>query len=168
MCAWGWCVRWHPNINSEDRFQKLLIQAAVQEPIKVANLAVKALHDRLNEEGLEVVNNAGDGPWKLTGDEFLNNSVSLSIIQKAVQQSVDNINGPTILASNVNLEELFERVWKFVPRPTPASKVKLMNLVKEYTNPNSVVLSTAAAKIISDQVNSLIKELLKEKKLKPA
>jgi hypothetical protein len=49
--AWWNFFHWHPNIDSKDRFQEMLIQGAEQQPDNVANLAVKALHDWLNEHG---------------------------------------------------------------------------------------------------------------------
>ena len=143
------------------------MEAATQEPDKVANFVVLALHDRLNRDGTEVTNGAGDGTWELTGDEYLNPK-SLEIMRKAVQQSVDNIGDPSILAGKLDFEPYFERVWRSVPRPTATSKTLLTSLVREYTNPASVVLSTAAAEIIRERVNSLISVLLAKGKLKKA
>jgi len=167
VCAFGWCFMWHPNIDTTNAFRKLLVKAAEQEPDKVANFVVKALHDRLNHDGVEVTNDAGDGTWKLTGDGYLNPR-SLEVMRKAVRQSVANINDPSILASNLNFGPYFDRVWRYVPKPTPAARTQLIALIQEYTNPASVVLSSAAAEIIKEQVDSLIKVLLQEHKLKPA
>jgi hypothetical protein len=167
VCMWGWCLKWHPNIDTTDTFRKLLVAAAEQQPEKVANFAVKALHDRLNRDGVEVSNDAGDGTWKLTGDGYLNPK-SLQVMQKAVQQSIANINDPAILASNLNVGPFFDKVWRYVPKPTAAARTALAGLVREYTNPASTVLSTAAAEIIKQQVDALIKVLIKERKLQPA
>src|SRR5947208_15501703 len=60
-CARGWCLRWHPNIDRVSRFTTLLTKAAEQEPDRIADLSVKALHDYLNKNHIEVFNNAGDG-----------------------------------------------------------------------------------------------------------
>jgi hypothetical protein len=165
VCKWGWCLKWHPNINSLDRFETLLLTAAEQEPEKVGNVAVRALHDRLNKTGIEVVNAAGDPAWKLTGDEFLSDK-TLAIMRKAVQQSVDNVNDPSIQSSNLDFGQYYDRVWRYVPQLTPASKQQVTNLVHEYTNPRSTVLSDAAAELIKDQVEMLIRTLLREGKLK--
>jgi hypothetical protein len=163
VCAAGWCLKWHPNIDSANMFRKLLVEAATQQPEKVANFAVKALHDRLNEDGIEVFNNAGDIPWTLTGDDFLN-PTSLAIIRKAVQQSVDNINDPSIYADNLDFDTYFSKVWKYVPQLTEASQKKMASLTQEYTKPDSMVLSTAAAKIITEQVDQLIDVLVNDEK----
>jgi hypothetical protein len=166
-CAWGWCFRWHPNIDSVDRFATLLTKAAEQEPERVADFAVKALHDRLNQDGVEVFNEAGDGTWTLTGDGTQDEK-NLVIMQKAVQQSVDNINDPSLYADNVDLTPYFIRVWRHVPQLTEASRQKVIQLTQEYTSPSSNTLATAAAAIISREVNSLINVLLQEGKLQRA
>jgi hypothetical protein len=166
FCALGWCLKKRPNITSAWMFKNLLLEAANAEPDKVANFAVKALHDELNEKGVEVTNAAGDGTWKLTGDGYLN-AKSLAVMRKAVQQSVDNINDPSILQSNVNFGPYFDRVWRYVPQPTASERTRLKNLVQEYTNPQSRVLSDAAAAVIRQQVDSMIDVLIKEGHLKP-
>jgi len=89
-------------------------------------------------------------------------------MRKAVQQSVDNINDPSILQSNLNVGPFLERVWRYVPRLTTTTGPILKHLVLEYTDPTSEVLSTAAAKIIRDKLDSMIKVLLDEKKLQRA
>jgi hypothetical protein len=167
VCAWGLCLKWHPNINSASRFQSLLIAAAEQQTDKVANFAVKALHDKLNQDGLEVTNDAGDGTWTLTGDGYLNPK-TLGIMKKAVQASVDNVLDRKVPAGIRDFQPYFDKVWKYVPKMTPASQTKFAGLVHEYTNPTSTVLSTAAAEIIRKQVDSLISVLLSQGKLKPA
>jgi N-acetylmuramoyl-L-alanine amidase len=167
VCAFGWCLKWHPNINSKSRFKSLLTAAAAAEPVKVANFAVKALHDKLNKDGIEVINGAGDGPWTLNGDGYLNQT-TLAIMRKAVKQSVDNINDPSILASNLNFGTYFDRVWRYVPRLTTTSAPQLESMVREYTDPKSTVLSTAAAEVIRGQVDTMIQVLLSQGKLQRA
>ncbi len=157
---WG-----HPNIDSAGRFASLLQSIAEQKPDQIGNLAVKALHDKLNKEGIEVVNDAGDGPWKLYGDGMLDND-SLKIIQKAVQQSVDNINDPSINGSNLNFQVYFDKVWKYVPKLTPASEQKVKLLAKEYTSPTSGLLTQAAADLIYEKCDILIEKLTAAKKLR--
>jgi hypothetical protein len=166
FCAFGWCLKKRPNISSVWMFKNLLLEAAAAEPVKVANFAVKALHDELNEKGVDVTNAAGDGQWKLTGDGYLN-AKSLAVMKKAVQQSVDNINDPAIQQSNLSFGPFFDRVWRFVPQPTASERTRLKNLVQEYTNPRSRVLSDAAAAVIRNQVDSMIDVLIKEGHLQP-
>ena len=178
-------ARWHgiplpfyPDINDADRFGIVLKEAAKQEPDRVANLIVKALHDRLNREGVEVTNQAGDGTWILPGDGSLtvgegrltqaDLAKNMNIIRKAVQQSVDDINSPTIRADNLNFRPFMDGVWRHVPELTPTSQPQIVALMREYTDPTSVVLLKAAAEIISDQLDSFIGVMVSEHKLQPA
>ncbi len=159
-------IIWRPNIDSIGMFTRVLTAAAEQEPEKIGNLAVKALHDHLDEFGIEVINGAGDGPWRLTGDDFMDDR-TLAIMRRAIQQSVDNILDPAIHKTD-DFKPFLERVWRHVPQLPPASHKKLQELVLEYTNPKSVTLSDAAASILTKGVDSLIKVLLEAKKLKVA
>ncbi|NGO49460.1 hypothetical protein [Streptomyces ureilyticus] len=165
LCSNGFCFPWRPNINSVSRFKSLLVEAATQEPVKIGNFVVKALHDRLNREGVEVTNDADGGTWTLTGDEHLTPQ-TLTIMRRAVQQSVDNINDPSILASNLDLAPLFARVWVHVPRPTASAQARLATLLREYTDPNSTMLSTEAAHILTEQLAAMIAVLIREGKLR--
>jgi hypothetical protein len=148
----------HPDIDRATRFASVLKAVAEQEPDQIGNLAVKALHDRLNKDGIAVTNNAGSGTWTLHGDQRLEQT-SLEIIRKAVQQSIDNVNDPSVRATNLNLDTYFEKVWQFVPQLTSSSLVTVEQLTVEYTNPRSQSLIDAAAQIITDQVGLLIEKL---------
>jgi hypothetical protein len=167
ICAYGWCFMWHPNVDTAHMFTELLTHAAEEQPDKVANFAVKAFHDHLNRNGIEVVNDNGDPPWLLKGDVHLD-STTLAIARRAVQQSVDNVNDPSILASNLNFDPFFAKVWKYVPKPTDRSKQTIASLMNAYTTPDSGVLVDAAATVIHDEVDGLIQTLLDEGKLKAA
>ena len=155
----------HPDINSASRFAEVLKAVAEQEPDQIGNLAVKALHDRLNKDGIAVTNNAGSGTWNLYGDGMMD-AKSLEIIKQAVQQSVDNINDKSILASNLNFDHYFEKVWRYIPKCTSASFVTLERLTKEYIDPKSQVLIDASAEIITEQVDLLVAKLLEAKALR--
>lgn len=158
---------WNPNIDTVNAFRTLLIGIAEQKPDEIGNLAVKALHDILNKQGIEVFNEAGDGTWKLTGDGTLDTK-NLGIIKKAVQQSVDNVNDPSIRASNLNFGSYFAKVWKHIPQLTEESKKKVRYLSDMFTSPDSDMLVDASAEIITKKVNLFIRKLLDAKKLKPA
>src|SRR5262249_55035417 len=69
--AWWNVVNWHPDIKNAERFAAVLKGAAEKEPQKIGNMAIKAIHDVLNRDGIDVVNSAGSPPWKLTGDGHL-------------------------------------------------------------------------------------------------
>ena len=135
VCAWGWCFKWRPNIDGASMFARLLKAAAEHQPDRIANLAVKALHDHLNKEGIQVTNDAGDGTWILKGDEHLNDA-NLTVVRKAVQQSIDNINDPSIRAGNLNFGPFFTRVWKHVPKPTASSLQTVSTLAARFHDPD--------------------------------
>ncbi len=164
-------VRWLPflgdtgSIDTESRFAKVLKGIANKAQAKMANMVVKTLHDRLNKEGIEVTNNAGDGAWILFGDGFMNklrDGKNLSIIRKAVQQSIANINDPGLLVSNLDFQMYYDRVWKYTPILTSASQAKVIKYIGEYSSPNSTTLEDAAADLIKRKVDLLIKEILKD------
>jgi hypothetical protein len=156
----------HPNITSAERFAKVLQGVAEKAPEQIGNLAVKAIHDRLNRDGMDVSNGAGDS-WRLTGDGTLNRR-NLDIIQKAVGQSIANINDPGILADNLDFGLYFDKVWKFAPRLNAAGLKSLDAVAREYTTPGSAALISSAAQIIRDQVDVLIQKLEDANALRPA
>lgn len=166
VCVWGLCLKWHPNINSADRFASLLKAAATQQPEKISNLVVKALHDDLNKRGYMVTNAAGKS-WHLKGDGHMT-AETKAIMQTAVRQSADNITDPAIRGSGTNFANYFANVWKYTPQPTADSVKDIVRLVNEYTITESDRLVNAAAEILKSNVNTLIKELLDQKKLKKA
>ncbi|RYC05226.1 hypothetical protein [Nocardioides zhouii] len=166
VCVWGLCLKWHPDINSADRFASLLKAAATQQPDKISNLVVKALHDDLNERGYMVSNAAGRS-WHLKGDGHLT-AETKAIMQVAVGESAATITDPAIRVSGIDVAALHAKVWRHTPQPTPASVKDIVRLAHEYTNTDSDRLVNAAAEILSGNVNSLIKELLDQKKLKKA
>jgi hypothetical protein len=153
-------IKW--NVDTPNAFRKLLVQIAEQEPDEVANLALKAVHDHLNEHGIQVVNGAGDPQWKLMGDGHLDGT-TLAIMKKAVDQSIANINDPAIQVSGLDTGPLLERVWRFTPRLTSASHTEVRRLVEEFTNPRSAMLVDGAAEIIRKQVDYMVDVLVNER-----
>jgi hypothetical protein len=162
----------HPDIDSASRFGKLLIEMAEQAKDRIGNLLLKALHDRLNEDGVEVTNRAGDGTWYLPGDGYLmagkgrldaaDLTKNFNVIRKAVQQSIDDINSPSIRASNLDFSKYMDGVWRYVPQPTAAGQQQISALIKEYSDPHSQTLVKAAAEILRQQLDSLIHILVDE------
>ena len=154
-----------PDIDSAFMFAQVLIRAATQEPDRIANVAVKALHDVLNEDGIQVNNDAGDGPWTLKGDEHLDPK-TLKVMMKAVQQSVDNVNAAA-KQTTIDMARCFSLVWRYVPRLTDTSLTKVKALAKEFSDPKSKTLVKAAARIITREVDTLIDALLASGRLRP-
>lgn len=158
---------WNPNIDSPGRFAQVLIGIANAESDKVANLAVKAIHDKLNKEGIEVTNGVVVKPWQLTGDGHLTEE-TLKMMQATVKQSVANILDPAARQPGFDPKPFLARVWNHVPQLTEKSLAYLRQQIPNFINPNSVWLSGAAAQILNGEVEMLIDELLKRKILKPA
>lgn len=154
----------NPDIKDAKRFALVLKGAAEKEPAKIANMAVKAVHDVLNREGIEVVNGAGAASWPLTGDGHLTDRTT-EYMKQAVAQSAANITDPSILGSNIAFGNYFAKVWKYVPQLPPASQAKVKTLVTSYVHPSSAGLIEAAAELIIKEVDFLIEELIKEKAL---
>jgi hypothetical protein len=167
LCAWGFCIPWRPNINSASRFTTVLQQAAEAEPVKIGNLALKALHDHLNATGVLVGNDAGDPQWTVYGDGHMD-AKTLPIMRRAVQQSVDNMLDPAILAPRLDMVPLIERVFRHLPKVTPAGLAQARQAMATYTDPTSSTLIDATAKLIKDQIKTLVNALLDSKKLKKA
>jgi hypothetical protein len=167
---WWNVFNWNPNIDTVGAFTALLIQVANQAPEKMQILAIKALHDKLNKEGIEVTNGLGAVPWVLKGDGHLieTDATTLKVMQAAVKQSVANIVDPAARQPGFDPKPFLARVWAYVPQLTQQSLSYLRAQVPNFINPNSVWLAGAAAELIHDEVDTLIKELLDRKKLKPA
>jgi len=127
---------------------------------KIANLAVKAVHDYLNNYrgGVPVRNNKGNS-WNLTGDGTLN-IANINIIQLAVKQSVLNIedavtNGSTPVAT------FLQKGWDYVPNLTyAATRAIIDNAITTFTNPSSDALVTKAIELVGDELDTLLDELL--------
>lgn len=161
-----WYIPFHPNIDSPSRFSALLQAACEQKPDKVANLAVKAIHDRLNADTVVVTNDAGDGEWGLLGDGHLTQQTK-EIMQKAVRASVANLTDSALRATDD--AACFARVWRFTPRLNDFWRNAVIDLVRVYTDPTSTRLSDTAADLVKADVDQLINVLVKqEKQLRPA
>lgn len=157
----------HWNIDTENAFRKLLVGIAEKKPTMVQNLAVKAVHDHLNSAGVEVTNDAGDG-WTLKGDIHLDDSETLPIMQRAVQQSIDNILDPSILASQAaegpltpsGHPQLLAKVWKHVPQPTASGRRQVLDAITTYTDLSSSALLADAADLVTDASPLIAAELI--------
>lgn len=167
VCAWGWCIPWRPNINSVDRFATLLKEAAKAEPVRIANVAVKALHDHLNTVGVMVTNAAGHAEWRLYGDGHLDTDTR-DVMQQAVASSIATLSDPGILASNFDVAAFFNNTWRYTPRPTAAGLAQIRASLQTYTLPTSTTLVDEAARILTEQLDSTINVLLASGRLRRA
>ncbi len=131
---------------------------------KIANLAVKAVHDFLNNykvggvKGVPVKNNKGNS-WNLSGDGTLNLD-NIKIIQLAVKQSVLNIED-SVTNMSAPLSAFYQKVWDFLPNLTDPTTSKIMNdAITTFTNPASNALITKAVDLIGGELDTLLDQLL--------
>jgi hypothetical protein len=162
--AW-YTLWWHPDIKNAERFGTVLKGAAEQEPDRIANIAVKAIHDVLNRDGVEVENDVGSGPWHLTGDGYLTPQ-SLAIMKEAVLKSAQHITDEQVTPNTINTSDLSAKVWAYTPRLTTVSEAKVRGLVTAYVNPDSELLLSAAAVIVEREVDNLVKLLIEKNALR--
>ncbi len=134
---------------------------------KIANLAVKAIHDYLNSyqvggvKGVPVKNKKGNS-WNLTGDGTLNLD-NIKIIQLAVKQSVLNIED-SVSNSATPLSSFYQKVWDYVPDLSDPVTSKIVNdAISIYTNPSSDALVKKAVTLIEGELDTLLNELLNAK-----
>ncbi len=138
----------------------------IAQPMMVANLAVKTIHDKYNSEGIAVTNGLGES-WTLTGDGHLT-PISLAKMQAAVEQSAEDIIDPAVQQPGFNPDAFCARVWKHVPQLTAKSADDVRATLIAWLKPDSPALTSAAAKVIYDQADFLIKELKARNKLRDA
>jgi hypothetical protein len=81
---------------------------------------------------------------------------------------VANVNDPAILSSNLNVGPFLARVWKYTPHPTPSGRAQMTRALDTYTSPTSSALVTAAADVLTAQLDSLINVLLESGRLRRA
>ncbi|MBL6445544.1 hypothetical protein JMN32_04445 [Fulvivirga sp. 29W222] len=165
-------VKWEgiifrPNIDSADIFSKLLQGIMKKEPDIIGKTMVaKLVHDALNEYpgGVAVTNNKGDS-WKLTGDGTLDKT-NLEIMRKAVKQSITNLYDSVGDSSPYSL--FYKKAWDITPRPTSASVTIIKNLVRDYTDPLGTKIVAGADKLLQNNYQALLDELVKRNILKRA
>ena len=128
-----------------------------------------AARRQLNRDGIEVTNDAGDGTWTLTGDGHLDASQSADYPARGAavcrQHHRSRHHGDAISISAT----FFARVWNHVPRPdagiaAPRSKA----LTNDYTSPDSHVAGRRGRRDHPDELDTLIKMLIDEHKLRVA
>jgi hypothetical protein len=149
-----------------DRFSEFIYQMASTKPGLFFNAFGRLIHDKLNESikdpksSVEVTNNRGD-TWTLSGDETLARSPeSLRIMREAVAMSYRNLEAVAKLNTTPpSFEPYFNAVWDYTPRPTPAGKKAIDDVVSTYTDPKDARTVDAFAKLAIVQIDTLVSEL---------
>jgi len=158
----------HPDIDRVSRFSILLQGIHKEEPDLLANAVAKGAHDKLNTlpGGLPVENAMGD-TWNLSGDNTLNADTK-KVALKAVAQSQLNVISVYNTTTAIKYPNLFTRVWKYTPKPSPSGMKRLVAAVDKGTNVKSADLKKAVVTLIKKNYKLIIRELVKRKKLQKA
>jgi LysM repeat protein len=158
----------HADIDRVSRFSTLLQEIHKEEPDLLANAVAKGVHDKLNTMpgGLPVVNAKGDH-WNLSGDGTLN-ARSKEMARRAVAQSQINVISAYKLAAPPDHAGLYKKVWDYTPKPSPEGTGPLQQSVTSGTDVKSAALRQAIVKLIQDNYELLLAELIKRNKLQKA
>lgn len=152
-------------LDDAEMFQTLLEGILEQQPEMVANLFVKAIHDKLNKDGVDVTNAKGK-KWRVSGDGTLKSDENMIMIQEAVAQSVRNVSDA--LQSNESMTDLFKKVWDWTPIPEQPDTLAAVNKArKEFLDFNTGALVAKAVAILSAEYSTLIKKLKAAKAIEP-
>jgi hypothetical protein len=152
-------------IDSAGRFGTVLSGVA-EDPAGrdlLPNAVAGAVHDRLNAEGVDVVNDWGDS-WKVGGDGHLEPK-GLDLMQRAVAQSqiqVLNAQGEKTEPAT----STYEDVWRYTPHPTAAGAKAIKQAVTDLTKPGTTTTARAVARLVIDNLPFLLRELVARGKLK--
>jgi hypothetical protein len=164
----GWIVfAHHHNIDSAGDFEKFLLAIHEAEPKFIGDgLVARVIHDKLNRHpgGIPVDNNAGDKPWPLTGDDTLNRQ-TLTIMRKAVARSVFDVAVEVHRVSDI--EALRNYAWYHTPRPTPAGKAIIKNLIDTYADPANPLLMIEAVTLLQKKYPVILQEAVDRGALQP-
>lgn len=156
--TYGWV---HLDIDSQSMFEKVLVNIHSKRPNLLPNAVVKSVHDRLNQESVEVENAKGDH-WKLTGDGFLKpGSQTLTQVRRAIAQSQVNILNAVSTVKSIDFKALFRRVWDYTPSPTIQGKKTIKSAIKDLANPSNPKTIVAVGKIISKNIRFIMSKLKK-------
>jgi hypothetical protein len=158
MLAWG-------DITA-DRFSEFMWQVS-QKDDKFFNAFARIVHDQLDSamtgkpgEGVEVVNDHGDGPWRLSGDETLSHSSdTLRIGQEATLAAERNLSVAAAAQSEPNYSELSDKVWAYTPKPTQSGDQMVKDAIKKLTDEATPESVDAFVKLTVSQIDVAIKEL---------
>ena len=166
--AEAYALGWHPNIDSADRFSKLLQGIHLEKPELLESAVAKGVHDKLNDApgGVPVENLVGD-KWPLSGDGTLN-AQTLGIARRAVAQSQQNVIASFKAPSEPDYPGLFKKVWDFTPRPTAEGKKIVTGAITTGSDVHSKDLHSAIVDLIKANYLTIIAELVKLNKLRKA
>lgn len=137
------------------RFSEFLWQFAKKDPDKFFNAFARMIHDHLDDAikspagGVEVTNERGDKPWRLSGDATLALSPeTLRIANEAAQIAEQNLQTAAGLSGEPDYMTLSNAVWALTPKPTKDGAKVIDDAVEhigDATNAESVAAFAALA-----------------------
>jgi hypothetical protein len=147
------------------RFSELLYLMSSFEGETFFNLFARIVHDKLNEQGVMVENGKGQ-TWLLSGDTTLN-AQSLAIGQQAVAESERNLEHAATTPGALDYDNLFARVWAYVPRPTAAGAQSIDRIRQQFTDAADPATVDAVVALSIVEIHVAIAELIKAGLLRP-
>jgi hypothetical protein len=160
-----WPVRFHADIDSASRFATLLRQIHHERPDVLENAVVKAVHDRLNTEGVDVENARHEG-WRVRGDGSLEER-GREIGRRAVAQSVVNVLNAAPPPRTLDYGALFATVWEHTPRPTAAAQRGVRAAVADLADPATATTVARVSAIVISNLDVIFRKLVELCYLKP-
>lgn len=148
------------------RFSELLFAMSAFEGQTFFNLFARVVHDKLNEQGVEVENSRGD-VWVLSGDATLN-ARSLAIGQAAVAESERNLERAATTPGPLDYEGMFRQVWAYVPRPTAAGAQRIEHVRQHFTDAADPATVDAVVALSIAEIDVAVAELVKAGRLRPS
>ena len=160
---------WHGMaITTAGRFLTLLTGIHAERPDVILQTIVNVVHDKLNTDGVEVVNDLGT-TWTLFGDKSLD-AKSLEEGKRAVAQSQQDVL-TTLSATKekpLDHDALNAAVWAHVPHPTAIGATSIQQAVKALADPTlQSTIDAVVAELILN-IPDIIAEVVRLGRLQPA
>ncbi len=149
------------------RFSEFLWQFAKKDPDKFFNAFARTIHDHLDDAvkkpggGVEVTNERGDKPWRLSGDATLALSPeTLRIANEAAQLADQNLKTAAAATSEPDYSGLSGQVWALTPRPTKVGAQMIDDAIKHIGNASDPDSIAAFSALATAEIDAGIKELV--------
>jgi hypothetical protein len=151
---------------SEERFSEFLWQMAgsAASEKEFFSAFAKVVHDELNASigtgnGVEVQNGRGD-TWELSGDDTLALSgKTKEVARAAVEESYKNLEHAAQTEGKLDTAAMFDRVWKYTPRPTKKGDEQIKKVLDKFADASSSEAQDRFAAMAISNIDLLIAQL---------
>jgi hypothetical protein len=148
------------------RFSEFLWQFAKKDPDKFFNAFARMIHDHLDDAikaptgGVEVTNERGDKPWRLSGDATLGLSPeTLRIAGEAALMADQNLLTAAAATGEPDYTSLSNAVWALTPKPTKDGAKVIDDAVTHIGDAANADSVAAFAALAIAEIDSGVKEL---------